>query len=170
MMGADTDQFVMLSDAGYGFVCNIENMLTKNKKGKATLSVPKGAEALPSLPINSMQQDYLAVVTTAGYLAIYPVTELPELGKGKGVKLINVPSALLKSRSEYVLGATTFKKGQHVLVHAGKRYLRLKGQDLDQYMGERGKRGRKLPKGFQAVKAITTEKASATQDDILIDS
>ena len=117
-----------------------------------------------------MQQDYLAVVTTAGYLTIYPVTELPELGKGKGVKLINVPSALLKDRSEYVLGATTFKKGQHVLVHAGKRYLRLKGQDLDSYMGERGKRGRKLPKGFQAVKAITTEKASATQDDILIDS
>ena len=84
--------------------------------------------------------------------------------------MINVPSKLLADRSEYVLGATTFKKGQHVLVHAGKRYLRLKGQDLEQYMGERGKRGRKLPKGFQSVKAITTEKASATQDDILIDS
>jgi topoisomerase-4 subunit A len=170
MMGGDKDQYVMLSDAGYGFICEIENMLTKNKKGKATLSVPKGAEALPPLRVNSLQQDYLAVVTTAGYLTIYPVTELPELGKGKGVKLINVPSALLKQRSEYVLGATTFKKGQHVLVHSGKRYLRLKGQDLDNYMGERGKRGRKLPKGFQTVKAITTEKASATQDDILIDS
>ena len=170
MMGADADQYVMLSDAGYGFICQIENMVTKNKKGKATLSVPSGAEALPSLRINSLEQDYLAVVTTAGYLTIYPVTELPELAKGKGVKLINVPSALLKKRDEYVLGATTFRKGQHVLVHAGKRYLRLKGQDLDHYIGERGKRGRKLPKGFQTVKAITTEKASATQDDILIDS
>lgn len=169
MMGADKDQYVMLSDAGYGFICEIENMLTKNKKGKATLSVPKGAQALPSLKLNSLEQDYIAVVTTSGYLTIYPVTELPELGKGKGVKLINIPSKLLKARDEYVLGATTFKKGQHVLVHAGKRYLRLKGQDLEHYMGERGKRGRKLPKGFQAVKAITTEKASATQDDIKLD-
>lgn len=167
MMGADSDQYVMLSDAGYGFICKLEDMLTKNKKGKATLSVPKGAESLAALPINDMEQDYIAVVTTAGYLTIYPVTELPELARGKGVKLINVPSKLLKARDEYVLGATTFKRGQHVLVHAGKRYLRLKGQDLDHYMGERGKRGRKLPKGFQAVKAITTEAASATQDDIL---
>jgi topoisomerase-4 subunit A len=168
MMGADNDQYVMLSDAGYGFICEIEQMLTKNKKGKVTLSVPKGAEALPALKINS-DQDFLAVVTTAGYLMIYPVTELPELAKGKGVKLINVPSKLLKARDEYVFGATTFKKGQHVLVHSGKRYLRLKGQDLDHYMGERGKRGRKLPKGFQSVKAITTEAASATQDEIKLD-
>ena len=122
------------------------------------------------MKVNDLEQDYLAVVTTAGYLTIYPVTELPELAKGKGVKLINVPSKLLKERAEYVLGATIFKKGQHVLVHAGKRYLRLKGQVLEHYMAERGKRGRKLPKGFQTVKAIATEKASATQDDILIDS
>ncbi len=169
MMGKDKEQYVLASDAGYGFICNIEDMVTKNKKGKATLSVPKGADALPPLKVNDLETDFLAVVTTAGYLTIYPVTELPELGKGKGVKLINVPSKLLKEREEYVLGATTFKKGQHVLVHAGKRYLRLKGQDLEHYMGERGKRGRKLPKGFQTVKAITTEKASATQEDILQD-
>jgi len=168
-MGVDSEKYVLLSDAGYGFICEIENMLTKNKKGKATLSVPKGAQALGSLPVNNVEQDFLAVVTTAGYLTIYPVTELPELAKGKGVKLINVPSKLLKARDEYVLGATTFRKGQHVLVHSGKRYLRLKGQDLEHYMGERGKRGRKLPKGFQAVKAITTEAASATQEDIKLD-
>ena len=166
MMGADSDQYVMLSDAGYGFICTVSDMLTKNKKGKATLSVPKGAEALGALEISNLEQDFIAVVTTSGYLTIYSVTELPELAKGKGVKLINIPSKLLKARDEYVLGATTFKKGQHVLVHSGKRYLRLKGQDLEHYMGERGKRGRKLPKGFQAVKAITTEMASATPDDI----
>ena len=169
MMGLDADQYVMLSDAGYGFICSLENMQTKNKKGKATLSVPKGAQALGSLQINDLEQDYIAVVTTSGYLTIYSVTELPELAKGKGVKLINIPSKLLKARDEYVLGATTFKKGQHVLIHVGKQYLRLKGQDLDHYRGERGKRGRKLPKGYQAVKAITTEAASATQDEIQLD-
>ena len=169
LMGPNTDQYVMLSDAGYGFVCSVENMLTKNKKGKATLSVPSGANALQPLQVNDQEQDFFAVVTTGGYLTIYPVTELPELAKGKGVKLINIPAKLLKDRSEYVLGATIFRKGQHVLLHAGKRYLRLKGQDLEQYTGERGKRGRKLPKGFQTVKAITTEKASATKDDIKLD-
>jgi topoisomerase-4 subunit A len=170
MMGADTDQYVLLSDAGYGFICKLEDMLTKNKKGKATLSVPKGAGALGALPIKAQDNDFIAVVTTSGYLTIYQVSELPELGRGKGVKLINIPSKLLKAREEYVLGATTFRKGQHVLVHVGKRYLRLKGQDLEHYMGERGKRGRKLPKGFQAVKAITTEAASATQEDIKLDN
>lgn len=169
MMGADKDQYVLLSDAGYGFVCSLDDMLTKNKKGKATLSVPKGAQALGALPIKSAAEDFIAVVTTAGYLTIYSVTELPELGRGKGVKLINIPSKLLKARDEFVLGATTFRKGQHVLVHAGKRYLRLKGQDLEHYMGERGKRGRKLPKGFQAVKAITTEAASATSEQIKLE-
>jgi len=169
LMGPDSDQYVMYSDAGYGFICKVEDMLTKNKKGKATLSVPNGAVALTPIKINDPEQDFLAVVTTAGYLAIYPVTELPELGKGKGVKLLNIPAKLLKDREEYVLGATIFRKGQHVLVHAGKRYLRLKGQDLESYTGERGKRGRKLPKGFQSVKAITTEKASATADDIKLD-
>ena len=167
MMGPNADQHVLLSDAGYGFICSLDNMLTKNKKGKATLSVPKGAHALASLPVKNLQQDMIAVVTTAGYLAIYSVTELPELAKGKGVKLINIPSKLLKARDEYVLGATTFRKGQHVLVHVGKRYLRLKGQDLEHYIGERGKRGKKLPKGFQAVKSITTEAASATADEIM---
>ena len=169
MMGADADQYFMLSDAGYGFVCSLEDMVTKNKKGKATLSVPKGAQALRPSKVNNLESDAIAVVTTAGYLAIYPITELPVLGKGKGVKLINIPAKLLKSRDETVVGGTVFRKGQHVLIHSGKRYLRLKGQDLDLYRGERGKRGKKLPKGFQAVKAITVEAASATQEDIMLD-
>lgn len=169
MMGSDDANYVLLSDAGYGFVCELGNMVTKNKKGKATLSVPKGAEALPALEVGDKETDFIAVVTTAGYLTIYPITELPDLAKGKGVKLINIPAKLLKARDEYVLGATTFRKGQHVLVHSGKRYLRLKGQDLEHYMGERGKRGKKLPKGFQTVKAITTEAASATQDEIKLE-
>jgi len=169
VMGPDTDQYVMYSDAGHGFICKIADMQTKNKKGKATLSVPAGANALTPIKVDNAEQDFLAVVTTAGYLTIYPVSELPELGKGKGVKLLNVPAKLLKDREEYILGATIFHKGQHVLVHAGKRYLRLKGQDLETYTGERGKRGRKLPKGFQSVKAITTEKASATPDEIKLD-
>lgn len=169
VMGSHTDQYVMLSDAGYGFICALGDMLTKNKKGKATLSVPKGANALGALRVKNPQQDFIAVVTTAGYLTIYAVSELPELARGKGVKLINIPAKRLKTREEYVLGATTFRKGQHLLVHAGKRYLRMKGQDLEHYMGERGKRGRRLPKGFQAVRAITTEAASAAPEDIKLD-
>jgi topoisomerase-4 subunit A len=165
LMGKDADKYVMYCDAGYGFVCQIEDMQTKNKKGKVTLNVPKGATSLEPLPLIDAQKgkefDYLAVVTTSGYLTIYPISELPELAKGKGVKLINIPSKKLKEREEYVVGATTFRKGQHVLIYAGKRYLRLKGSDLDHYMGERGLRGKKLPKGFQQVKGIGTESASA---------
>jgi topoisomerase-4 subunit A len=157
MMGAEEDMYVLVSDAGYGFVCRLSDMLTKNRKGKATLSVPAGATSLVPQPVSDYENDMIAVVTTAGYMTVYKVSELPQLGRGKGVKMINIPSAKLKSREEVVLGTKTFTSGDHLMVYSGKRYLRIKGGDIEHYSGARGLRGRKLPRGYRQVNEIKSE-------------
>ena len=157
LMGQSNDKYLLCSSAGYGFVCSVADMLSKNRKGKATLKVPDGFTALVPSSVSEYQTDSLAVVTSAGYLAIYAASELPELGRGKGVKVINIPSKLLKSGDEYVVSAVAFSPGQMVVVHSGQRYLNLKASEQDHYRGARGLRGKKLPRGFQQVRRLGVE-------------
>jgi len=157
LMGQSTDKYLLCSSAGYGFVCSVADMLSKNRKGKATLKVPEGFSALVPSSVSEYQTDSVAVVTSAGYLAIYAASELPELGRGKGVKVINIPSKLLKSGDEYVVSAVAFSQGQTVVVHSGQRYLNLKPSEQDHYRGARGLRGKKLPRGFQQVRQLGVE-------------
>ncbi len=150
--------YVLASDSGFGLVCKVEDMMTKNKKGKVTLSVPKGGKCLLPTKIDKLENASIAIVSTSGYLSVYPLTELPQLAKGKGVKLINIPAKLLKERDELVQGiAVLTEETKELFVHSGKRYLRLKGADLDHYRGERSLRGKRLPRGFQQVSHITVE-------------
>jgi len=154
MMGEESDLYILASDLGYAFIAALAELHSKNRKGKATLRVPAGASALTPQRVYDIDEDWLAVITSAGYLLVYAATELPRLNRGKGVKLINIPSTKLKAREETVVGIATFQEGEELLVHAGKRYLRLKPGDIDHYVGARGKRGRKLPRGFQQVRGI----------------
>ncbi|MDH3640108.1 MAG: DNA topoisomerase IV subunit A, partial [Gammaproteobacteria bacterium] len=154
MMGEDEDLYILASDIGYAFIAPLGELHTKNKKGKVTLRVPAGAGVLTPQRVYDLDEDWLAVVTSGGYLLVYAVNELPQLARGKGIKIINIPAKKLKAREEAVVGMTTFQEGEELLVHAGKRYLRLKPGDIDHYLGVRGLRGRKLPRGFQQVRGI----------------
>ena len=149
--------YVLVSDSGYGLIVRLEDMLTKNKKGKATLNVPKDGQTLIPKKVNDYTNDSVAVVTTGGYLLVYEAKELPLLAKGKGVKLINIPAKLLKAREEVIVSVVAFSAEQSLIVHSGKRHLNLKGADLDHYRGERGLRGKKLPRGFQQVNELTAQ-------------
>ena len=154
MMGEESVAYLLYSSAGYGFICRIQDMLSKNRKGKATLKVSDGFAALAPAAVLDQANDLVAVVTTGGYLAIYPLKELPEMGRGKGVKLINIPGKLLKSGDESVAAAIVFAADQTLVVHSGQRYLNLKSADQDHYKGARGLRGKKLPRGFQQVREL----------------
>ena len=94
------------------------------------------------------------VVASTGRLLIHPLTELPELPRGKGVKTLNISSDKVNKGEELVVGMALLAPGQKVSVHAGKRHLTLRGADLDVYRMGRGKRGRMLPRGFQRVEAV----------------
>lgn len=160
LMGTDEQRVLLTSDAGYGFVATLGDLTSKNKAGKSLLTLPEGARVLPpQLLLNDPAQTLIAAVSNDGRLLVFPVTELPELARGKGNKIINIPSAKVKTREEYVIAVSTIGPGQLLTLFSGKRHITLKASDLDHYRGERGRRGNKLPRGFQKVDQVeVTEK------------
>jgi len=153
----DNALYVIASDAGYGFVVKGEDLQAKNKAGKALLSLPNGAKVMAPRPVKDREHEWVAAVTTEGRLLVFKVADLPQLGKGKGNKIIGVPSDRVASREEYVTDLAIIADGATLVLQAGKRTLSLKADDLEHYKGERGRRGNKLPRGFQRVDALLLE-------------
>ncbi|MDH4765777.1 topoisomerase-4 subunit A [Pseudomonas oryzihabitans] len=153
----DSSLYVLASDAGYGFVVRGEDLQAKNKAGKALISLPNGAKVLPPKPVASLEDTSLAVVTNEGRLLVFAITELPQLAKGKGNKLISIPGERVAKREEYVVDLAVVPAGASLTLQAGKRPYTLKGSDLEHYRAERGRRGNKLPRGFQRVDSLQVE-------------
>ncbi len=129
-------------------------MQSRNKAGKQILNVPAGHDVLPISAVADAEEAVLICASTDGYLLAYYLKELPELARGKGNKLINIPPKLRKEGVK-AAGAIAIGAGQDCLVWAGQRYLRLSWSDTETYWGERAQRGRKLPRGFQNVTRLT---------------
>ncbi|MWV11861.1 DNA topoisomerase IV subunit A [Pseudomonas sp. R-28-1W-6] len=153
----DNALYVIASDAGYGFVVKGEDLQAKNKAGKTLLTLPTGALVVPPKPLANREEDWLAAVTTEGRLLLFKVADLPQLGKGKGNKIIGIPGERVASREEYLTDLAVLPSGATLVLQAGKRTLSLKPDDLEHYKGERGRRGNKLPRGFQRVDALLVE-------------
>src|SRR5476649_2731079 len=125
--------------------------------GKPLLSLPAGAKVILPRPVADRENNWLAAVTTEGRLLIFKISDLPQLGKGKGNKIIGIPGERVSSREEYVTDLAVIPDGATLVLQAGKRTLSLKADDLEHYKGERGRRGNKLPRGFQRVDALLVE-------------
>lgn len=158
MMGKPDDLFLLSTDYGYGFVCRFEDMLTRNKSGKALLNVPEGASVMPPVKVESLESQWIAAATSEGYLLVIPLSELPQMPRGKGNKIINVPTAKLKSGEERMAAITLVREGEKLTVYAGKKHKTMSAAEVDGFDGERGKRGSKLPRGFQKVHALEVVK------------
>ena len=155
VLAGDLSKPLLLSNtAGYGFVTTLENLLAKNKAGKALFNLPAGAEILPPIWLENQGTDQLAVTAVDGRLLVFAATEMPNLNKGKGVRLINIPQAAFANKREALLSVTVVPEGESVTLHAGKRHLTLKPADIAHYTGDRGKRGNKLPRGLQKVTKV----------------
>lgn len=154
LMGDDTQPVLMATDAGYGFVATLADLQSKNRAGKNALSIPKGARVLPPVRIAEAEGSLVVAVSNEGRMLVFPLDELPRLARGKGNKIINIPSSRVQSREEFMIGIAVVTAQQQLLVHSGKRYLNLKSADLEHYQGERGRRGNKLPRGFQKVDRV----------------
>ncbi|MDT8450651.1 MAG: DNA topoisomerase IV subunit A [Wenzhouxiangellaceae bacterium] len=153
-IGETGDRVLVASTAGYGFVTRLENLHTRQKAGKHLLSVPEGFDALPPSPVTEDDEAVIVAATSAGHLLACYLNELPELSKGKGNKLINIP-AKARQAGEVMAGALALVKGQDCLVWAGQRYLRLSWAETENYWGERAQRGGLLPRGFRKVDRLT---------------
>jgi topoisomerase-4 subunit A len=151
--GQAEDWVLMCSNAGYGFRVPLKELYSKNKAGKAVLSVPDKAKVLPHTPIVA-GHDLLAVATLQGRLLIFPAVDLPELSKGKGNKLIQIPGADLAAAKDAVIAVCSLSATSELKILSGKRFVSLKGHDLQTYTGARAQRGTLLPRGFQKVEGL----------------
>ncbi|MDC1435846.1 DNA topoisomerase IV subunit A [Gammaproteobacteria bacterium] len=154
MIGDTSVHYLIASDAGYGFITKMENFLSKNRAGKAVLKVPKGGKVLAPAPIQDIGESEVVSISNEGRMLMFKLKDLPELSKGKGNKIINIPSARVAERIEFVVAIAVIVQGQRLVIYSGKRHISLGMNDLEHYRGERGRRGNKLPRGFQKVDKV----------------
>jgi topoisomerase IV subunit A len=157
MAGDPESIYLVGSDAGYGFMVKLEDVYTKNRNGKAIISVPKGAKALAPSKVNDIENDWVAAVTSIGRMLMFPINELTLLPKGKGLKIIQIPPAKLKTREEYVVAMTVMAETDKLVIYSGKKHMTMKSADQEYYIGERGRRGNMLARGYRNVIRIKAE-------------
>ena len=165
VIGEDDKDVLLASDAGYGFVGKVGDLISKNKSGKVVLRAPKGGKVLAPRMVNDYTKDLIVAITNEGRMLMFPIAELPRLAKGKGNKIISIPTARVAERIEFVVALTVLTAKDTLTVHAGKRHHNLKPADLQHYQGERGRRGNKLPRGFQNVDRIEVVSKAEPQSD-----
>lgn len=155
VVGGEAEQKVLLAcDAGYGFIAPISELYVKNRNGKACIKLLPNSRIMPPRLLPAGDDLLVACVTNVGRLLLFPVSQLPELSRGKGNKLISIPAAKALQREEYIVDIQVLSSTNSLTVHAGKRHFTLKGTDLAHYQGERGRRGNSLPRGLQNVSQL----------------
>ena len=154
MIGGDEDLYLMATSAGYGFLAKLGDLQTRQKAGKAVITVPDGAKVLPPIRVLNPDAELLAAASDAGHLLIFPIKDLPLLPRGKGVKILTLPA---KGEPESLAACAVMPDGAHLLVHSGKRYLNLKPSEWKEFAGNRAARGSKLPRGYQNVGALEVQ-------------
>ncbi len=153
--GDNDNRLVLASSHGYGFVTRFENLTGRQKAGKAMFNLTTGARVLQPAPVANPETDRIVAVTSAGHLLAFPISELPELDKGKGNKIIDIPKA--KLGTERVVAIAAVSPGNTLQVRSGQRTMSLSFKDLDAYLGARATRGGLLPRGWQKVDGLGVE-------------
>ena len=147
VMASEQQELLMASDAGYGFICKFEDLIARNKAGKALISLPENAKVLePKILPNATA--LLIALTSAGRMLIFPAKDLPVLSKGKGNKIVTIPAANAKERSELLVKLLLISDQASLEFHSGKRKIVLKPEDLQKFRAERGRKGSTLPRGL----------------------
>jgi topoisomerase-4 subunit A len=156
MIGEPEDLWLVASDAGYGFTVRLKETWASKKAGKTLLNLPEGALVLPPAPV--VGDDALVAVTSeGGKLLVFPVKDVPELARGKGNKLFDIPSKKFASREDFLTGMTVVPKDKSLIVRSGDRKMTIEWKDLKDYRGQRAQRGSVLPRGWRSVDLLETE-------------
>ena len=147
VMASEQQELLMASDAGYGFICKFEDLIARNKAGKALISLPENAKVMePKTLANATA--LVVAMTSAGRMLIFPVKDLPALSKGKGNKIVTIPAANAKERRELLVRLLLISDQASLEFHSGKRKIVLKPEDLQKFRAERGRKGSTLPRGL----------------------
>ncbi|HDL5541997.1 TPA: DNA topoisomerase IV subunit A [Mannheimia haemolytica] len=148
LMANSETKVLMASDSGYGFICTFEDLVSRNKAGKAVISLTENAKVLPPQLLENDENLSLVAMSNVGRMLVFPVSELPALSKGKGNKIINISAAAAKSGDEYLARLLVIKPTNSLVFVSGKRKITLKPSDIDNYRGERARKGSQLVRGL----------------------
>lgn len=148
----ESQRWVLATDQGYGFICRHGDLLARNKAGKLVVNLGD-ANLLAPVPITDVELARIAVVVSSGHLLVFDAAELPELARGRGNRLIQIPPAALKE-GHRVVAVAVLPPLRGLRIDSGKRHLTLGAQDLENFYGPRARRGHLLPRGFQRVDRI----------------
>jgi len=171
MLDTDSAFYLIASDAGYGFIAKLGDLHAKNKAGKATLTLPTSAKVLGPIRVSDPANSHIVVTSNEGRMLAFKADSLPQMAKGKGNKMISIQASRAASHEEYVVAMASVLADDLLQAHSGKRFMSFKQKDLNEYQGERGRRGLKLPRGFQRVDALEVKvgegKSAQAQSDLL---
>ena len=148
VMGDDEQLVLLASDVGYGFISNLGNLKSKTKSGKNAITLPSKSKAMKIVLVEDLESQYVAVATNRGRLLIFPIAELPQLSKGKGNKLIQIPATDLTARKELITGLCALNETQKLRVYYGKRKPLYKPGDWIHFVSHRARRGKELRPGY----------------------
>lgn len=157
MLGETDQLYVLASEAGYGFVVTLGDLHGKNRAGKTALSLPNNSKALPPRQIKDPTKEFVAVVSNIGNMLVFPLSELPQLAKGKGNKMLSIPGTKVASREELVVDIAVLSASQNLLIQGDGKPFVMKPKDWQHFIGERARRGNKLPRGCRNVKKLLVE-------------
>lgn len=150
LMGESTDRYLLMSNAGYGFIIPFSELLAKNKNGKAIVKIKEGQSLLPALKVLD-NMALVAAVSQDGYLSLFRLSEVAEMTKGKGNKVMSL------KKGSHIVHAIILMPNQTLSLLAGRKTLELKPKEWKSYLSEAGSRGIKLPKGFEKVQNLIVE-------------
>ncbi|KGL54887.1 DNA topoisomerase IV subunit A [Pantoea ananatis] len=153
LMEPEEQRLLMASDAGYGFICTFNDLISRNRAGKALLTLPENARVMTPMAVHH-EDDMLLAITQAGRMLMFPVGELPQMSKGKGNKIISIPSADAASGADKLAWLMILPPGSAITLHVGKRKLQLRSEELQKFRADRGRRGTLLPRGLQKIDRV----------------
>ncbi|MDH1170035.1 DNA topoisomerase IV subunit A [Pantoea agglomerans] len=153
LMEPDEQRLLMASDAGYGFICTFSDLVSRNRAGKALLTLPENARVMTPMAVHH-EDDMLLAITQAGRMLMFPVGELPQMSKGKGNKIISIPSAEAAAGQDKLAWLMILPPGSAITLHVGKRKMLLRSEELQKFRADRGRRGTLLPRGLQKIDRV----------------
>ncbi|ERM13263.1 DNA topoisomerase IV subunit A [Pantoea ananatis] len=153
LMEPEEQRLLMASDAGYGFICTFNDLISRNRAGKTLLTLPENARVMTPMAVHH-EDDMLLAITQAGRMLMFPVGELPQMSKGKGNKIISIPSADAASGADKLAWLMILPPGSAITLHVGKRKLLLRSEELQKFRADRGRRGTLLPRGLQKIDRV----------------
>ncbi|QRV23586.1 DNA topoisomerase IV subunit A [Marinomonas foliarum] len=154
VLDSEETHYLIASDAGYGFVAQLKDLYAKNKAGKATLTLPKGGQVMAPVRVQDPTSGRVVAISNEGRMLVFDVASLPQMAKGKGNKMLSIPSARAADREELVVALACVQPNDLLTAYAGKRFISFTEKDLEEYLGERGRRGLKLPRGLQRIDSL----------------